>query len=326
MSKLTACFGLLGWMLVLGVQAAPVVIWASDPVRPGETVVVRGDAFGRKAKVEVSVSGQGEWKQADVLQQTERTLKFALPKELPAGVVSYRIQADGSFSEVRKLNAPQVWWIQGDQVESATPGGWIRLFGLNLGLKMGAKVILRNDGISVPLRLIAVDDFNFQAVVPTGVSPGRYKVEFQNGESADVGEIELVKPPMQKTKEYRVTDFEAVPGQPDAIQYYTGMKAADQVDSTTSIQKALNAAGKDGGGVVYFPRGIYVLSKGLEVPTGVILRGAGRGQTALSWVDDQLPREKEDIVKLMWGSLLFKPIPDPKNSPHPYLIRGPGHF
>jgi hypothetical protein len=104
------------------------------------------------------------------------------------------------------------------------------------------------------------------------------------------------------------------------------MKAADQVDSTESIQKALNSAGKSGGGVVYFPRGIYVLSKGVEVPAGVILRGAGRGQTALSWVDDQLPREKEDLVKLMWGSLLFKPIPDPQNTAHPYLIRGPGHF
>ena len=319
-------FGLSGLMLVWAAEAAPVIIWASDPVRPGETVVVRGDAFGRKAKVEVSVSGQGDWKPAEILQQTERTLKFVLPKELPAGVVSYRIQVDGSFSEVRKLNAPQVWWIQGDQVESATPGGWIRLFGLKLGLKKGAKVILRNDGISVPLRLIAVDDFNFQAEVPTGVSPGRYKVEFQNGESTDVGQIELVNTLGQKTKEYRVTDFGAVPGQPDAIQYYTGMKAADQVDSTESIQKALNAAGKDGGGIVYFPRGIYVLSKGVEVPAGVILRGAGRGQTALSWVDDQLPREKEDLVKLMWGSLLFKPIPDPQNAAHPYLIRGPGHF
>ena len=97
MSKITACFGLLCWMLVLGVEAAPVVIWASDPVRPGETVVVRGDAFGKKAKVEVSVSGKGEWKQAEVLQQTEQTLKFVLPMELPAGVVSYRIQRTTPF-------------------------------------------------------------------------------------------------------------------------------------------------------------------------------------------------------------------------------------
>ena len=324
-------FGLSGLMLVWAAEAAPVIIWASDPVRPGETVVVRGDAFGRKAKVEVSVSGQGDWKPAEILQQTERTLKFVLPKELPAGVVCFRIQVDGAFSDLQKLNAPKVWWIQGDQVESATPGGWIRLFGLNLGLKKGAKLILRNEGISVPLRLIAVDEFNFRAEVPDTVSVGEYRVEFESGEGITgenvmAGKVEIVTSPKQLNKVYNVTDFGSKPGQPDAIQYYTGMKALDQVDSTESIQKALNAAGKSGGGVVYFPRGIYVLSKGVEVPAGVILRGAGRGQTALSWVDDQLPREKEDLVKLMWGSLLFKPIPDPQNAAHPYLIRGPGHF
>ena len=293
--------------------------------------MVRGDAFGSKAKVEVSVSGQGDWKPAEILQQTERTLKFVLPKELPAGVVCFRIQVDGAFSELQKLNTPKVWWIQGDQVESATPGGWIRLFGLNLGLKKGAKLILRNEGISVPLRLIAVDEFNFRAEVPDTVSVGEYRVEFESGEGITgenvmAGKVEIVTSPKQLNKVYNVTDFGSKPGQPDAIQYYTGMKALDQVDSTESIQKALNAAGKSGGGVVYFPRGIYVLSKGVEVPAGVILRGAGRGQTALSWVDDQLPREKEDLVKLMWGSLLFKPIPDPQNAAHPYLIRGPGHF
>ena len=323
--------GLSGLMLVCAAEAAPVIIWASDPVRSGETVVVRGDAFGSKAKVEVSVSGQGDWKPAEILQQTERTLKFVLPKELPAGVVCFRIQVDGAFSDLQKLNAPKVWWIQGDQVESATPGGWIRLFGLNLGLKKGAKLILRNEGISVPLRLIAVDEFNFRAEVPDTVSVGEYRVEFESGEGITgenvmAGKVEIVTSPKQLNKVYNVTDFGSKPGQPDAIQYYTGMKALDQVDSTESIQKALNAAGKSGGGVVYFPRGIYVLSKGVEVPAGVILRGAGRGQTALSWVDDQLPREKEDLVKLMWGSLLFKPIPDPQNAAHPYLIRGPGHF
>ena len=323
--------GLSGLMLVCAAEAAPVIIWASDPVRSGETVVVRGDAFGRKAKVEVSVSGQGDWKPAEILQQTERTLKFVLPKELPAGVVCFRIQVDGAFSDLQKLNAPKVWWIQGNQVESATPGGWIRLFGLNLGLKKGAKLILRNEGISAPLRLIAVDEFNFRAEVPDTVSVGEYRVEFESGEGITgenvmAGKVEIVTSPKQLNKVYNVTDFGSKPGQPDAIQYYTGMKALDQVDSTESIQKALNAAGKSGGGVVYFPRGIYVLSKGVEVPAGVILRGAGRGQTALSWVDDQLPREKEDLVKLMWGSLLFKPIPDPQNAAHPYLIRGPGHF
>jgi len=323
--------GLSGLVLVCAAEAAPVIIWASDPVRPGETVVVRGDAFVRKAKVEVSVSGQGDWKPAEILQQTERTLKFVLPKELPAGVVSYRIQVDGSLSEVRKLNTPKVWWIQGDQVETATPGGSIRMFGLNMGLQGGAKVVLRNGKTTISLRPIPMDEFAFGAQLPDDIPLGSYQVEFRtSGESSDemtmAGNLEVVARPLQSEKVFRVTDYGAVPDQPDAIQYYTGMKGPTQVDSTVSIQKALDAAGKAGGGNVTFPRGIFILSKGIQVPKGVILRGAGRGQTALSWVDDQLPREKEDLVKLMWGSLLFKPIPDPQNAAHPYLIRGPGHF
>ena len=141
-------------LLIAGAEAAPVVIWASDPVRPGETVVVRGDAFGKKAKVEVSVSGQEEWKQAEVLQQTERTIKFVLPAAMPAGVVLIRVGVEGVLSEVKKLNAPQVWWVQGNEVQAATPGGWIRLFGLNLGLPAGAKLILKSGATSIPLKLI----------------------------------------------------------------------------------------------------------------------------------------------------------------------------
>ena len=187
-------------LLIAGVEAAPVVIWASDPVRPGETVVVRGDAFGGKVKVEVAVSGQGEWKPAEVLQQTERTLKFVLPAAMPAGVVLFRVGVAGVFSEVRKLNAPQVWWMQGNEVETATPGGWIRLFGLNLGLPAGAKLILRSGATSHSLKLVSVDEYNFQAEVPKGISLGRYKVEFVTRESVEVGEIGVVNPPPFKKR------------------------------------------------------------------------------------------------------------------------------
>ena len=313
------------------VEAAPVVIWASDPVRPGETVVVRGDKFGKKAKVEVSNSGQGEWQSAEVLQKTERTLKFALPAKLSSGPISFRVQVGGEESEVRTLNTPQVWWIQGDQVETATPGGWIRLFGLNLGVGKQAQLILQGAKGPIALSASPVDDFNFQASLPSGLEEGNYQVEWDPGAPTSrgktiVGQVQVRALPPAKTRVFPVVDFGAVPDVPASIQYYTGMKALGQVDSTTAIQKALDAAGKNGGGIVSFPRGIFVLSRGLEIPRGVTVRGAGRGQTALSWVDDQLPREKEDLVKLVWGSLLFKPIPDPQNPAHPYLLRGPGHF
>jgi hypothetical protein len=45
-------------------------------------------------------------------------------------------------------------------------------------------------------------------------------------------------------------------------------------DDTAAIQSALNAAGANGGGIVYLPAGLYKLTATLTVPGGVELRGA----------------------------------------------------
>lgn len=44
-------------------------------------------------------------------------------------------------------------------------------------------------------------------------------------------------------------------------------------DDTSAIQKALTAAGKNGGGLVYLPGGKYKLTDTLDIPSGVELRG-----------------------------------------------------
>jgi len=48
-------------------------------------------------------------------------------------------------------------------------------------------------------------------------------------------------------------------------------------DDTAAIQKALNDAGKAGGGTVYLPAGIYAAHGHLSVPAGVELRGSDDG-------------------------------------------------
>lgn len=49
-------------------------------------------------------------------------------------------------------------------------------------------------------------------------------------------------------------------------------------DSTAAIQSALNAAGKNGGGIVYLHAGYYLVKGTLKVPAGVELRGVFTGQ------------------------------------------------
>lgn len=50
---------------------------------------------------------------------------------------------------------------------------------------------------------------------------------------------------------------------------------ASQPDNSAAIQKALDKAGREGGGIVYLPAGHYRMDHGLTIPTGVELKGAG---------------------------------------------------
>jgi hypothetical protein len=72
------------------------------------------------------------------------------------------------------------------------------------------------------------------------------------------------------------------------------------VDDGAAIALALRAASEAGGGVVFFPRGRYQLSKTLELPRNVTLRGEDRA-----------------LVNLLWT--------DFKDPPH-FLIKGSNHF
>lgn len=56
-----------------------------------------------------------------------------------------------------------------------------------------------------------------------------------------------------------------------AINY--GATGNGSTDDTTDIQNALNAAGSNGGGIVYLAPGLYKTSNSLTVPSGVELRG-----------------------------------------------------
>lgn len=47
------------------------------------------------------------------------------------------------------------------------------------------------------------------------------------------------------------------------------------VDYTSTIQTALTSLGSSGGGILYFPKGIYLVSKTLQVPSNVYVMGSG---------------------------------------------------
>ncbi len=80
---------------------------------------------------------------------------------------------------------------------------------------------------------------------------------------------------------YSVTDF--------------GARGDGKTDDTAAFQKALDTAGKAGGGVVYAPRGNYFFAGHLNIPSTVTLKGVWESVPAHNGIRDAgLPKPTDD--------------------------------
>ncbi|MEI6500005.1 MAG: glycosyl hydrolase family 28-related protein, partial [Armatimonadota bacterium] len=296
--KLTILSWVLGVAVCAGagrVGAAPVVFWASDPIRPGETVMATGEGFGGKPSVEVwrlndglagtpdakAPVGPGQTEKAKVVQPGDKSLKFVVPGSLRPGVYGYRVSA-GGVSTQGMLNRPVVWWVLGDGGTFATPGGSVRVLGKNLtrpGQERGNAALLLKGPRSV-LLTAAADCYMGRCALPKDLPTGAYQLLVHNGCGGAAGWSEAItlrveRPKPWPARVFNVRDF--------------GADATGATDATEAVQAALLAAGKNGGGVVFFPRGRYQVNRTLIVPRFTVLRGERREWVNVFWPDMQQP-------------------------------------
>lgn len=294
------------FLLVLGVTPAfgtPQIFWASDPVRPGEAALLVGDGFGDHPRIELTPLNDapdhapGPVERAETgtavepLQASDQSVKFLVPARFKPGVYAVRI-ANGNEAAVGLLNAPTVYWAQGDQGTRAAPGGWIRVFGRCIG-QAPASAMLRMTSVTTSRQLTAAASTEWEArfVVPADLKPGVYDLHLHNG-SGDAGawrpagRLEIRAAEVWPDPQFNVRDF--------------GATGAGTTDDTQAVLAAIKAAGDQGGGVVFFPRGRYLLKEALILPRFVALRG-----------------ERRDLVSLFWPDL---------EQPPPALIQGSNHF
>jgi hypothetical protein len=84
----------------------------------------------------------------------------------------------------------------------------------------------------------------------------------------------------------------------DVRQY--GAKGDGQTDDTVAFQKALDAAGQAGGGIVYAPRGNYFFAGHLSVPGGVTLEGVWKSVPSHTGIRDRRgPKPTDDGTTLL---------------------------
>ena len=275
-------FCICGW----GAQR-PSVQWASYPAGTGEHVLLQGGGWGQAPRVELD----GRCTETTVL--SDNGLVFPFPDGGERIVTGRVIGADGA-SEPFTLNAPTVWWLQGDGGDASTPGGTLRVFGRSLAPAAERKGAVSTwkarvqPGVRVKLGdrelpLARTDVWSLDATVPADMPPGTYDVQVSNGLKGGAAWTAAgtwtVAPPRRVWKDDRfdVMDFGAEPNDGD--------------DDSDAFEAAMAAAQKNGGGTVFVPCGRFVLSRTLEIPPHVLLKGEDRSLSQICWPDTMRPPE-----------------------------------
>lgn len=297
---------ILGWLsLVLGVISyadKPVVFWASDPVGPNETIMVQGDQLDGETVMQVAplVNGAAGTEHREVdfatlkyvdlesVQPSAQTGKYIVPEKFEQAIYAIRPVRGDEVGKTLLVNAPDPWWLQGDLVKTSTTGSLFCVYGKCLSYEDRAQVLLKAaDGALLPLKIAEQDMWHLEAEL--GETPvGEYDVMIHNGLGARQG---WIKAGMLKVKEkkawpekiFNVVDYGAKPN------FNPSRDRLDETNDSPAFQAALDAAGANGGGVVFVPKGCYRLVDALNVPRFVTIRGESMYATNLGWTDKEEP-------------------------------------
>ncbi len=283
----------------------PIIFYSGNTVvRPGNAVVIRGEYLDEIREITVSDGKSAE--KAEILQGNRQSFKFIIPNNLQEGVFTLKMKtADGEYE--RKLNIPVVRWVQGDEGKAATPGGWIRINGecLRINSKRNPYFTLKSEGKRIRIKPEKIyDDYSIGFLLPK-LDVGEYKAEFSNGYST-VRNLHIIIAPSPeeswRKKVYNVVE--------EGI-------ATDQVtDVTDFIRDLLKKVDREGGGVVYFPRGRYHVTGTFDIPSGTVIRGDGYTKTQIFWTD--VWNEQKEIPE---GGTHWSPTRTPDG-----MLKGKGNF
>lgn len=233
-----------------------------------------------------------------LLQTTNDSIKFQIPPQLEKGVYAVKLTQESGGSTVLYLNNPQIDYTMADEGGVATQGGWVRAIGKNLVLDgkdaCGMRMTLRDSsGRQYELdRIEAQSVYSLTGKVPADVPKGDYEVWVYNGYGDGTawsvpGTITVGDSPRDSFPStiFNVRDFGA-----------TGTR--DQ-NATPYVVKALTAISENGGGVLYFPKGIYNLIHSLIIPENVTIRGESVEEAIVFWSPDQW--KWDELPKYMLG-------------------------
>ncbi len=287
--KISPLAALCALLFLVSSAHAQKVFWASSPALPGDTVMLAGDDL--QSVTEISLARMSDTPGLDMenrqsikpLQVTPRSLKFVIPATYKMGVYAGRLVTGGKWSETVLVNAPEVWWLQGDGGNFASPGSTLRVFGNSLNFGGQSQIELKAaNGSRTLLKAAHADAYSLSAMLPATLNAGSYGVFVSNGLGSTwdpAGALEVKNSDAWPPQIFNVMDFYGAEADKEIAR--TLSKFSPLVDRTEAINAALKKATDNGGGIVFLPEGKYAYQGELKMPPRTVLKGEGMGQTVL---------------------------------------------
>lgn len=296
----------------------PKVFWHSQPVGPNETVMVQGHAISLSTKVDTlrmedtypgsplpvtAPQFDSLPRRIKPLSFGESILNFTIPKNWPNGVYAYRLSNEVQ-SAVYLVNAPDPWFIHGDQGNRATPGGWVTVYGNSLAINGGTpQLALSKNGTVVKQIQARPGSDNAYAQyfdLPADLAVDSYELYVHNGyggpaawsrfpgnDATDSNLLKIVsRDSLWETAARRQNEV--------VIDSANGLGGAANWDTIfanaiATVKAYKQPNGMPSGGVIRVKPGVYILDRRLVLPDKTILAGTSNGTTILQWGDSSAP-------------------------------------
>jgi hypothetical protein len=338
--------------------AGPLVFWHSQPVRPGETLMLAGARLeagsvveacllpdadpGRPSGSALSDKGIG-WQRLQPVQATPQLAQAVLPAGKD-GVWICRVRCGDKAGPPRLLNAPDAWFAQGDQGETASPGGWIGVFGTCISMTgasvtPGPRVEPGKKGAVAPkaaagpasgwgagggavsrlalavkgqvIRVLTARPsggtrYGQYFDVPSDCAPGTYDLFVHNGCGGPQAWTRL-------SDRYNDKPIAALTVAPRVEWPETGVDVSQQPGANDDERFAAALKACRNGGILFVPAGAYKLRQQLVLPHLATLKGAGADKTRIEWVENPKDGAGKGLP-LIRGADLSKPGPFDKRA------------
>jgi regulation of enolase protein 1 (concanavalin A-like superfamily) len=271
----------------------PKISWYPEFIEPGNHMNVEGgDFIPATTKVnlgyinngtpglpttseEITGSAIQNIRELEILQLKDYLLTVQVPKEIPENsIVGFYLQNNDKSSMIKTINAPIVEWTS---YRYAQQDSNVRLIGKNLtGPEVKVYISQKDGSYKSFANVTESSKYTVNFNIPQEAPSGKYEVWVHNGLGGQLGwsaplEINVENDPIlalkSKTNTFNVTAHN-ISGD--------GVK-----DNTSSIQELINLVAAQGGGIVYFPNGTYIVSGMISIKPGVIIRGQSQTDTVI---------------------------------------------